>query len=298
MQTAPDLNDFRLITHIAAHGALQPAADTLGVNHATVFKRLEALERELGVRLFERQSGRYTATLAGEEMARVDEQLSQQAEAALRKVAGYDLRPSGEVRLTSTESIASFFLMPLLRICQNKHPGIRLRLQTANHLYNLSKRDADIALRATTAPPDHLIGKKVGAMAFAIYANPGYCKAHPHTNWSEHQWIALDDSMEQHTSVQWLAGHVAVDSIALRSNSFNAIRQACIVGLGLAILPCSIADTHPELQRIGDPLTECQADLWLLTHPDLRSTVRVKTIFNELHEQMAALGPLLKGERG
>jgi DNA-binding transcriptional LysR family regulator len=114
----------------------------------------------------------------------------------------------------------------------------------------------------------------------------------------EHDWIALDDSLSQHATLKWLAKIVPVDGIKLRTNSFTGVQQACAEGLGLAVLPCFLGDGHAALQRVTDTLDECNRDLWLLTHPDLRHTTRVKAVFQVMHEELSAAADVFAGKRG
>lgn len=287
MQNIEDLNDLRLVALIAETGSLAGAARRLGVNHATIFRRLNQLEARLGVRAFERQGGRYHATAAGEELARAGAAMGEMATQALLKVAGHDLRPSGQVRISTTDSIALALLPAIAAQCRASYPQITLSVGVDNHAANLSKRDADIAIRPTPQPPDYLIGKRVGALQFCLYAAPGYLQTYPNRTLGEQDWIALDDSYSGHRTLRWLERTQPLEQIGYRSSSFGMVREACAAGLGLAMLPCILGDAHPGLRRIGDTVTECGTDLWLLIHPDLRHTARIKAVFQLLHEGLS-----------
>ena len=297
---ASDLNDFLLLAAIAQNQSLAGAAAQLKLNHATVFRRLNNLEESLGVRLFERQQGVYTPTPAGEELARVGNVIGEQAQTALRQVAGQDLRPSGEVRISTTDSMANELLMTSLNACRQQYPEIRLQLSSTNQLFNLSKRDADIALRVSQKPPDYLIGKRISRLAFAIYAAPHLAEKWQvfarEQSWHKLTWLALDDSMSQHRSLKWLAQFITPDLIAMRSNSFVSLAKACSTGLGAALLPCFIADGHADLQRLSSNIDECASDLWLLMHPDLRGTARVKAVFEVLQQELSKNVNLISGQ--
>jgi DNA-binding transcriptional LysR family regulator len=279
-----DLNDLRLVALIAHTGSLSGAAKRLGVNHATVFRRIAQLEDRVGVRLFERSAGRYHPTPAGDELARAGALMDDAATQALLHVAGQDLRPSGTVRISTTDSVALTLLYPVLALCRAQYPQITLTVSVDNDTVNLSKRDADIAVRPTSRPPEHLIGKRITPLHFGVYGAKRYLKtARKVTQLSAHEWIALDDSQSGHRTLRWLESIKPLADVGLRTNSFGAIRQACVDGLGLALLPCFMAHTTPTLQAVGDPVPECATELWLLTHPDLRDTTRVKVVFQLLH---------------
>ncbi len=286
MQSADNLNDLRLVAWSGEAGSLSGAAKRMGVNHATVFRRLNQLESAIGVRLFERIGGRYHATAAGEELIRAGAQLDSIATAALLQVAGQDLRPSGVVRISTTDTFAVTLLPPILALCRQQYPQIRLTVEVDNQSANLSKRDADIAIRPTTAPPEYLIGKHIGPVRFCVYGAPQYLEAMAGRALEEHQWIALDDTFDRHRSVRWLDKLTPVEEVGYRTSSFGLVRQACIHGLGLALLPCILGDASATLRRVGEPVAECETPLWLLIHPDLRETVRIKAVFQFLHVEL------------
>lgn len=296
MQATEDLNDLRFVAAIAGAGTLAGAARRLGVNHATAFRRLEALERKLGVRLFERGGGRYSPTPAGEELARTGTLIENEALQSLRKVAGQDLRPSGVVRVTTTDTIAMVFLPTMAAECHRQHPEIALHVTTGNELHNLSRRDADIAVRPADKPPEHLIGKRVGALAMAAYGERGYLRrTRKVQGLGGHAWLALDESLSYHRSLKWLAKAAPGNSPVYRTNSFIGLQQACATGLGLAVLPCFVADADKRLQRVTPPLDELQVMLWLLMHPDLRRTARVATVYDFLYRQLGGQASRLAG---
>jgi molybdate transport repressor ModE-like protein len=286
MQSTENLNDLRLVAWIGETGSLSGAAKRMGVNHATVFRRLNQLEGAIGVRLFERIGGRYHATAAGEELMRAGAELDTIATRALLQVAGRDLRPSGVVRISTTDSFAQSLLPPILALCRQQYPQIRLTVEVDNRSANLSKRDADIAIRPTTAPPDYLIGKHIGPVRFCVYGAPHYLEAMAGRSLEEHQWIALDDTFNGHRSVRWLDKLTPVDEVGYRTSSFGLVQQACIHGLGLAVLPCILGDGTAALRRVGDPIAACETPLWLLIHPDLRETMRIKAVFQLLHVEL------------
>jgi len=293
-----DLNDFRFVAAVAESGSLAGAARRLQVDHATAFRRLGRIQARLGVRLFERHSGRYTPTAAGEELARLGATMEAQATESLRRLAGQDLRPAGTVRITTTESIAGHLIGPVAYACRREHPAIHLQIVTANEIYNLSKRDADIAVRPTLRPPDHLIGHRTGSVGLAVYGARKYVgRGRIAPDLSHHCWIALDDSLSQTASLRWLDKIKSLDTVELRVNSFPGIYHACRSGLGLAVLPCFIGDADPDLRRLGEPIPECEAALWVLTHPDLRGTVRVQAVFDVLQRELKRQAPRLAGQR-
>lgn len=296
MQTPNDLNDFTFVAAVAEAGTLAGAARRLGINHATAFRRLQKVEADCGVRLFERRAGRYVATDAGDELARAATLIAREANASWAKVVGRDLRPSGVVRLTTTESLAERFAGPIARTCRERYPEITLHLVTTNEIHSLSRRDADIALRASTRPPEDLIGRRLGVLAHAVYGAKRYLRrTRELTDLAAHDWIALDDSMSRQVSLKWLAKLLPLEQAVLRTNGFVGVRRACVDGLGLAVLPCFLGDATPTLQRVSAPLGECRTELWQLLHLDLRDTVRMKVVFQLIQEEVGKAAAVLEG---
>ncbi|MFN0317749.1 MAG: LysR family transcriptional regulator [Burkholderiales bacterium] len=297
MQSKDDLTDLRFAAAIAQTGSLSGAARRLGVSHATAFRRIEAFEARLGVKLFERSAGRYVPTVAGEELARAGAQIELEATESLRKVAGRDLRPTGHVRVTTTDSFANGLIAPMAHACREMNPGIVLQVIASNEIYSLTKRDADIAIRPTKKPPEYLIGKKAGIVAMAVYGEKNYLRRHARKSLEQYDWIAAGDSSGNSASLGWIAKIKPLDEVAYRTNSFTGVSQACAAGIGLAILPCFIGDRQPGLKRVTPLIEECTIDLWILTHPDLRNTVRVKTVFQAFHHELRKAAPLLAGRQ-
>ncbi|MES2299526.1 MAG: LysR family transcriptional regulator [Pseudomonadota bacterium] len=295
MHNQIDLNALRYVAAVMQAGSLSGAARMLGVNHATVFRRITDFEKELGVRLFERPAGRYVATPEGEELARTGSMMEEAAQHALRKVAGRDLRPSGIVRITTTDSIASAVLNPMLAICRQRYPQITLQISIANAMADLSKRDADIAVRPSARPPEHLLGKRIAPLAFAIYGSKTYLAGARGIELGAHQWIALGESQERHRTLRWLEKIVALDEVGCRVDGFSGVAQACADGLGLALLPCFLGDASKQLRRLAPPDPQLASELWILTHPDLRHTARIKAIFQTLQQHLLELAPRFEG---
>lgn len=291
------LDDWLLATSVAEQASLVLAAQRLGVSHATAFRRLGALEQRLGVRLFERRAGRYAATAAGEAMAEAGRAMQAQAHAALLRVQGQDLRPRGLVRVASTEGVIGGLLLPLLPGLRKALPELNLQFSARNEFHNLSQREADLALRPAASPPSHLIGQRIALLRHAVYAQRAKARRFQRAPLDQQPWIALDDSAAGSHALMWLVRQLPLEQVALRFSGLLTVRSACLQGLGLAVLPCFLGDAEPGLVRLGDPLAECDSELWLLSHPALRETVRVKAARQWLLAALSSQVALLTGER-
>ena len=163
-------DDLRYVLAVHTSGSVATAARRLGVSNVTVFRRLKALEKQLGVRLFDRTRKGYAATGPALEIVRQAERMEDEVGALERRIWGQDRELSGVVRITAPDSTGSFVVAPLIAELHRIHPGISVELKLDNRVFNMSKRDADIAIRPTTSPPENLIGHRLATLAHAPYA--------------------------------------------------------------------------------------------------------------------------------
>jgi DNA-binding transcriptional LysR family regulator len=284
-------DDLRLVLAIGRARALSGAAMALGVNHSTVFRRLAAIEDRLGVRLFERHGGGYTPTASGERMMAAAERIDQEALAAEREIVGRDLRLSGRLRVTASETLAYRMLMRMIAAFRERHPDVQVDLVLDHRLLSLSRREADVALRARRPVESDLFGRKLADIAWGLYAARPYLarRAKPRgpADYAAHAWIGWEDSVSAIRSVDWLARTVPQDAVVFRCNSLINQMMAAKAAIGIAPLPCYLADPEPELERIGRPLPELGGELWIVTHQDLRQTARVRSFLELVGDAVA-----------
>ncbi|WP_439599141.1 LysR family transcriptional regulator [Falsiroseomonas sp.] len=283
-------DDIRLIRAVAETRNLPAAAARLGLDHSTVFRRLRQVEAQLATKLFERHRSGYALTPAGEEMAALGARMEQDISGVTTRILGQSIAPSGEVRLATSDSLLAELLMPMLLRLRARHPGIQLDLVTGNAALNLSRRDADIALRATEQPPPTLVGRRVARIAWALYGTAGQAgTARP-------DWVGLGDNLAGLQVVQALR-EVPPGRLAGRFDTVLGLAGAVAAGLGIGHLPCFLGDAWPVLQRLAPPEPAFASDLWLLTHPDLRQAPRIRPVMDLLAEEIALQRPLIEGER-
>jgi len=290
-QTADTAAELRTLLAIAREGSLAGAARRLRVNHSTVFRRLNTIEARLGTRLFERQGGSYATTAAGEDLLRTAERVEAEVEALERRLSGQDLRLTGSLRLTAPDDIAELLVMPLLVAFHARYPEITVELVVDNRMLNLTRREADVALRPTRQPPETLAGRRIAGLASAVYGPAGADGG----NTSDRRWVAWEEGGGPPLVARWLAEHVDRHAIAYRSNSMLNQASAARAGLGLAVLPCFLADGDPQLQRVAEPQSELETELWLLTHPDLQRTARIRALLDLLYEALRQKRAQLEG---
>ncbi len=283
-------DEFRLVRAIADHLGLNGAADALGLNHSTVFRRLNALEDDLGAQLFERGRNGYGLTSSGEQMVALARRMGEEVVEFERKVAGRDLQPSGEVRVTTTDTIFATMASQAFALFRQRYPDITLDVNIDNRALNLSHRDADVAIRASNQPPETLVGRRIATIAWAIY---GPRKMAGETGFTPLEfagpWIGFGDPIQGNNGAKWLKTNIREDRIAVRVNGMLGIVEAISAGLGVAIIPCFTGEAREDLVRLSPPIPEAASALWLLTHPDLRGAARIRAFLDFMAQELSRL---------
>jgi len=288
-------NDLAVLMAVCRSGSLSGAARELGHNHSTVFRRVSSIEERTGVRFFERHPNGYKMTSAGEIALGYAERVESEFFSLGREVLGQDARLRGNVRITGPESLTSIILPGALRAFTQEHPEVRLDLVGTSSVLDLTRREADIAIRATRKPPDVTLGRKVCRFRFGFYASPDYLKVNQDRALHEMQWC-LVSGFEG-----WLVPHVfkrledAKARVVLAGTSTHTSLHAAASGVGVTVLPCSMADPDPRVTRVGDPIEPLTLDLWVLTHSDLRHTARVKVLMAYLYDYLDSQRALFEG---
>ncbi|HWP17466.1 MAG TPA: LysR family transcriptional regulator [Xanthobacteraceae bacterium] len=288
-------DDFRYVKAIADTRSLGGAAAELSVNHSTVFRRLAQIEKGLGSRLFERSRGGYALTPCGEEMVRLAERMGEDIVAFERQVTGHDLRPSGELRVTTNDTALIYLMTDIFAGFRHAYPEISLDVVVANQALNLSKRDADVAIRATDRPPDTLIGRRVATISWAVFAAADKAPRNfdPLTDVRNVEWIGFGDNLANLKAARWLKEHGG--RVVYRINTVLGLAEATAAAMGLGLLPCFIGSKTPGLTRISPPIAEVVDGLWLLTHADLRATARVRAFMDFAGAEIAKRRRELEG---
>ncbi|WP_170162275.1 LysR family transcriptional regulator [Caldimonas tepidiphila] len=289
----PGLNwdDLRYALAIADAGSLAGAARALEVQHSTVLRRLGALERRLGARLFERQRSGYLPTEAGELLVAQARQMQPGIDELARRLRGRDLALAGSVRL-NTSYIAMLYLLPApLAAFSRAHPGIEVEVVEASGLADLSRRDADLALRLSRAVPEHLVGRRLGDVRFRIYACRGASglpqSPRPLAQLLEFPWIGYERDRSTTFFERWMRAQVPDERIRLRVDLFHSMVAMLRTGLGIGLLPSFVEADEPDLVAVSAPIEEIDTPLWLLTHPDLRSTARIRLFMQQVGDALA-----------
>lgn len=286
-----DWDDLRVFMTALRAGSMASAGKALGVNASTIHRRIGRLEQRLGVRLAERSRSGLEATAAGRDLLAGIEAMETAVETSALRLAGQDLQLEGVVRMTAPDDIAAKLLLPVLDEFHRDYPGIRIELPLDNRFLNLTRREADIALRPTLEPPPNLAGRRIASLSSAIYGLPRFGGGRAIARLP---WIGWDEGAGPPPLVEWQRRYIPAKNLRLRSNSMLNQALAAEAGLGVAILPCFLGDSCAGLTRIvEDPAWS--TDLWLLTHPDLRQVARVRALLDFLYDALRGQRALLAG---
>ena len=275
-------DDLRIFLTLAREGTLTTAAKALGVSHPTVARRVAALEKQIGARLFDRLPDRFVPTSAGEELLGDSETMERAALSIDRRSASLSDTVSGVVRLSAGEAMAALLArhLPALRAGLEQ---IEFEVVESHMLANLSRREADLLIREQVPDLADIVTRKLGRVAFAVYA----ARSFPLPRKPALQllpWIGFDDNHSYMPGQHWLQKLLGGARPVIRSNNWLLLAEATRSGAGLAVLPCYLGDPDPALKRIGNPITEVFADQWLLVHRDLRALPRVRAVMDAVVE--------------
>jgi DNA-binding transcriptional LysR family regulator len=283
-------SDFQLVLVVAQIGQLSRACEVLAISHVTLLRKLAAIETRLKVRLFDRVRGHCHPTAAGAELVAAAEGMAPLAQDAELRVMGQDLRPSGHVRVTAAGILVSQLVLPVLRQFAQAFPDVTLEFTASRDHHSLTRREADVALRVSDSVPDWLIGRQLGQVDFAIYGQRRPRKPIPLQPLAklldQKRWVAFERDARDLKFDRWLADHLPDRSVVIRADGFDQALAMVRAGLGIALLPTFVAASCPDIEPLSAEIRALRTPLWLITHKDLRGTMRVKVL-------MQAVGPAL-----
>jgi DNA-binding transcriptional LysR family regulator len=271
-------DDLKHFLEFARKGSILAAAKTQGVNHSTVYRRLANLEKSLGHRLIERRLTGYRLTELGLGLLPYAERVEEAIAACDRYLASCDQALSGTVRVTCTPHVGERLKnTPLFETFHTRFPGLRIELMLSDRLVDLSKREADIAIRSleTEIADEALVGYKIAEGTWAVYASRSYVERHGRPACSAD--IARHRVVKSEYSAGWWLGTVAPHAtVAAYSESSSGVVVAVKSGVGIAPLPTVVGDAESELVRVIDDVPEMSTHFYLLIHPDMQRVPRVR----------------------
>lgn len=287
-----DWDDIRVFLELARQGSLSATARHLKVDHTTVARRVDLLEARLGVKLFDRLPRGYVLTGDGETLLSNAERMEAEAIALQRQASGAASELQGVVRLAAPPVVASHFIAPRLTNLRKTYPGIRLELIGGKDSANLSRREADLAIRLLKPTDSGLIARRLGLLAYGLYGARDYLRRRkPET----FDYLGYDDSLEHVPQQRWLQRQANGKPLAFAANDLASLYLATRSGLGVAALPYFLGAADAKLSCLAVAGAAADREVWLLVHPDLRRAPRVRMVMDYLIAMFERETALLAG---
>lgn len=295
-----DWNDLKYFLAVAQEGSTLAGSRALRVDQSTVQRRLVELERRLGLVLVRRERQGYRLTDTGRKLLAEAERVQQAIRAFEKRALDTRDESTGVVRVTCPEPIAMrLSRSPLIERFHALHPGLRVEFVLSDRYLDLTKGEADVALRSGDTDDGELVGRKIGNSLWAVYGSAEYVAKHGQPRHVDelagHALLGLDHSLQQHRAAAWLGRVAPPSSIVARNNSVLGLLNSAKAGLGLAALPTAIADAEADLVRVLGPIEELTRIWRILTTRELRHQARVAAFFDYIVAEREALRPIITG---
>lgn len=280
-----DWDDLRFFLAVAENGSVTAASEKLRVNQSTVSRRINSFEQELNVRLFERLSSGYVLTIEGEELQHRAQRIEEETQTIDRHIMGKNIELSGPIRVTASLAVVKYLLIPIFKKFYKLHPGIEVRLDLSNNLYNLTQREADVAIRITKdALPENLIGRELGVMKLGVYGEKNYIESYLKSKRKNPlQWIGEDNS---YSRPNWLPENIEPIQLVMRTNEVVLSVDLLKQGMGVGRLPDFIGTKEKDLKQLKFEQSLPEIPVWLLTHVDMRRVNRMSVFTSFVVDEM------------
>jgi DNA-binding transcriptional LysR family regulator len=281
-------DDYQYFLKVALLGSLKGAAEALGVNHATVFRRINSLEDKMDVRLFVRLKTGYVLTEAGEEILEQVQRIEDRMHEIDRKLLGKDIRLSGTIKISTTDTLGYYWLPPYIRRFKDEYPNIVIDVDIKTRFTNLSRREADIVIPTVNEQPDYMVGRQLAPIILGLYASKEYVDRHGKPqkvgDLSSHRMLFPNEALAGLPLIKWLRKYVPSNAIVASSDKLTGLYKIAQQGLGIAPLPHYVGDSDPDLVKVMDVPRRFHRNIWILTHPDLRHTARIRAFMKFMYK--------------
>lgn len=286
-------DDTRFFLALARSGTLRKAAMELHVDQATVGRRIQSLEESLNSKLFIRTPKYFSLSILGEELLPDAIDIENAIHAINRKVSKGDDSLSGNVSIATTDTMAEAFIIPALKMLRTQHPDITIKLLTAVNISDISYRSADMAIRGARPEEETLIIKRLATIEMGLYAAQEYVdrKGLPvqGSQLKDHDLLMFPRDLVPRHWDNFCGEKITNPNVVLQSNSQMLIRSAARNGLGIGLLSSFMAGKDPELVRIF-PENKDWIDIWLVLHPDLKKSAKIRAVIKVIEQSFAAYG--------
>lgn len=290
-----DWDDMRFVLALLRSGTFSAAGESLNVNYTTVARRIKNLEQRMNTLLFEQTADRYVPTEAARSILPQLETIETEFHAINRQVFGQQTDIRGELRVTFSPSIGDALILPHINEFQELYPDIDLVLIASSDIASLGVREADIAIRISDAPPDHLVGQRIAGVSFALYAARSYLKKHSTLNHPGVRLLSIK-SPTSHRQEKFIYKKYSEIRPLTYISKAGSLYQAIKNNLGIGILPCYVGDRDQKLKRLPINIEDHKWHLWLLSHPDYKHAARVQVFKQFFSEKLKQNKGLLEGK--
>lgn len=278
-----DWEDLRHFCAFISTGSLSAAARQLGVDHATVARRIAALEAALNLKLVDRRPRAYTLTEEGRRVGQYAEQMSQSSFALEHFANAGQLQVEGEVVLAAPPALLGSIIARRLDALLQRYPQLRLKLVGSKSRASLARREADVSISLARPTEPTLVASLLGYLDYRLYAAPAYLRST-----GAPRYIGYDESQAKSPQQQWLLSQAGNPPLVLQSNDLRIQAQAAAGGVGIACLPAFMAQEH-GLEVAGQDQQQMSIEIWLAVHEDVRNTPRIKAVTDFLQHQVKPL---------
>lgn len=278
-----DWEDLRHFAAFVRAGSLSGAAKVLGVDHATVARRIASLEASLDLKLVDRRARSYLLTDDGRRVGEYAEQMSTSSFALEHYAGAGQAAVQGEVVLSAPPVLLGSLIAVQVGKLTGRYPELALRLVGSKSRASLARREADIVISLARPSEPTLVVSLLGHLDYALYAKPGYL-----TSTSHPRYIGYDESQAKSVQHRWLLEKTVGSTFVVRSNDLRIQALACAGGAGIVLLPAFIAQEH-GLIRVEPEAATLDIEVWMSVHEDVRNTPRIKAVMDFVKEHVRVL---------
>jgi DNA-binding transcriptional LysR family regulator len=287
-------DDARVFLAVCRESTLRGAARVLGVDQATVGRRINGLEKSLGATLFLRTSEGYVLTAVGEAALLSVENMERSALELQRQIQGLDDRLTGTVRVSTTDSLAIDFLIPSIARLHDKHPDVRVQLEASTQFLSLAKREADIAVRNQRPDNPDLIARRIARWPVGLFASQNYIDRYgqpqPGRLFEGHDLVVYQPHLQTQKDLTLVSEPISRGRIVAALGSSLLVRRSIAAGIGIGEIPVCTGERDGLVRLWPERVRPTPYDVWLVTHADLRHTARVRVVIDEIVAAFADTG--------
>lgn len=289
-----DWNDLRYVLAVARHGSAAAAARALEVSHATVLRRIQALEQGMGVPLFERWSTGYEPTAAGRRLVEVGTTMEAALIDTTRQIDATAQELTGTIRFTTTDSFAYCLMPEILASFRARYPAIHIDMIVTNTRLDLDKREADVTLRPSAHPPESWLGLRAGRADFGLFASARYLARMGKKPLGDYDWLLPGGEMARASVATWATEQAGNPKPVMTTDSFVGLRELAQQDMGATVLPCYMAAPDSGLRLLALMPARIATDIWVLTHENFRHTPHIQAFIQHVAEEIRKRSTILE----